>query len=65
MKIVELSKDNLITEGEFKLVDRDEDTEMFILVEDVYSHLVRSVQFVRQGPVQTFHGPFHNLITTR
>ena len=65
MKIVELSKDNLITEGEFKLVDGDEDTEMFILVEDVYSHLVRSVQFVRHGPVQTFHGPFHNLITTR
>ena len=62
--IVNISKDNLETRGEFELASDSEDSEMFIIVDDVYNHLVQSVQF-SQYSQDVVHGPYHNLVTSR
>ena len=62
--VVTISEANLMTEGRFEVFEDSKDTEMLLLVEDVYSHLVRSVEFIEARSGQR-HGPFYNLVTSR
>ena len=62
--VVTVSEANLVTEGEFEVFEDSKDTEMMLVVEDVYSHLVRAVEFIETKTGHR-HGPFHNLLTSR
>ena len=62
--VVTVSEANLVTEAEFEVFEDSKDTEMMLVVEDVYSHLVRAVEFI-EAKTGYRHGPFHNLVTSR
>ena len=62
--VVTVSEANLVTKSEFEVFEDSKDTEMRLVVEDVYSHLVRSVEFIETRTGQR-HGPFSSLVTSR
>ena len=62
-QVVQISEtSDLVTQAQFDIAGAE--TEVWILVEDVYSHHVQSVQFVHLD-TNTRYGPYYNLMTSR